>query len=69
MRRALAILVILVICVGLLGLYMGWFRFSSSTTNGKTDVTLTVDKDQIKKDKDRAVEKVQGSSTGTEPSP
>ncbi len=60
MRRALAILAILVVCFGLLGLYMGWFRFSSSTTGEQTDVTVTVDKHQIKHDTDRAVEKVQG---------
>jgi hypothetical protein len=59
-RRALAILAILVVCAGLFGLYMGWFRFSSSNTGGQTDVTVTVDKDQIRHDADRAVEKVQG---------
>lgn len=60
MRRALAILVILALCVALVGLYMGWFRVSSSSTGGTTDVTVTVDKDQIQRDKDRAVETVQG---------
>ena len=42
-----------------LGFYMGWFHFSSGNDDKNAHITVSMDKDQIKKDKDKAVDKVQ----------
>ena len=42
-----------------LGFYMGWFHFSSGSDDNNAHVTVSVDKGQIQKDKDKAVDKVQ----------
>lgn len=64
MRRVLAVLTVLLLCIAVLGFFMGWFHLSSKSADGKSNVTLTVDQDQIQKDKERAVEKVQGMGGG-----
>jgi hypothetical protein len=66
MKRVFTVLVLLVLCIAALGFYKGWFRFSSTSSGGKSDVTLTVDKDQIARDKEKAVDKVQGTG-GNQP--
>jgi hypothetical protein len=60
MKTVLIILaaLVLVAVVGL-GFYRGWFDFSSSNDESKSNVTLSVDKDKIETDKDDAVEKAQ----------
>jgi len=42
-----------------LGFYMGWFHFSSGSDGSSAHVTVSMDKGQIQKDKDKAVDKVQ----------
>jgi hypothetical protein len=42
-----------------LGFYMGWLHFSSGNDPKNAHVTVSVDKDQIQKDKDKAVDKVE----------
>lgn len=59
MARVLLVLPLIVAVVGGLGFYMGWFHFSSSSDDNHTDVTVSVDKDQIQEDTDKAVDKVQ----------
>lgn len=59
MNRFLAVLLLLVIGVVGLGFYMGWFRLSSDQTDDKTNINLTIDEDKFRKDRDRAIEKVQ----------
>ena len=41
---------------------MGWFHFSSGSDDGNAHIAVSVDKDQIPKDKDKAVDKVQDPS-------
>jgi hypothetical protein len=54
MKTALIILALIVaIAVGL-GFYRGWFNFSSHNDAGKSNVTLSVDKDKMTADKDKA---------------
>jgi hypothetical protein len=62
MKRVVVIVVLMVLCIAALGLYMGWFGVSTSSGDGKSGVTLTVDGDQIRKDKDKAAERIQGGS-------
>ena len=57
MIRMLGVLVLIVAIVAGLGFYMGWFHFSSGSDGKNAHVTVSVDKDQIQKDKDRAVDK------------
>ena len=58
MIRMLGVLVLIVAIVAGLGFYMGWFHFSSGSDGKNAHVTVSVDKDQIQRDKDRAVDEV-----------
>ncbi len=57
MARMLLVLVLMVAVVAGLGVYMGWFHFSSGSDGNSAHVTVSMDKGQIQKDK--AVDKVQ----------
>jgi len=59
MARMLLVLALIVAVVAGLGYYRGWFHFSSGSDDQKAIVTVSVDKDQIQEDKDKAVDKVQ----------
>jgi len=59
MKRLLVVLVLLVAGVAGLGLYLGWFKVGSESGDGKSRITLTVDKDKIQADEKTAVEKVE----------
>ena len=59
MIRMFLVLAVIVAGVVGLGFYMGWFHFSSGSDHNNAHVTVLVDKDQIQKDKDKAVDKVQ----------
>jgi hypothetical protein len=60
MRRLLVVLVLLVVGIVCLGFYQGWFHVSTHTTDNKVNTTITVDKDKIHADEEKAKEKVQG---------
>jgi hypothetical protein len=53
-------LVFLLVVIVIVGACLGWFHFSSSNDTGRPNVTLSVDKDKIEADKNRAVDEVQG---------
>ena len=57
--RFLGGLVVVAALIFCLGLYLGWFKMSSQAGDGKSHVTLTVDKDKISQDKQTAEDKVQ----------
>jgi predicted negative regulator of RcsB-dependent stress response len=59
MIRMLLGLALIVAVVAGVGFYMGWFHFSSGSDGNSAHVTVSVDKDQMQRDKDKAVEKVQ----------
>ena len=59
MARMLLALVLIVAGVVGLGFYLGWFHLSSGSDRKNAHVTVSVDRDQIQKDKDKAVDKVQ----------
>ena len=58
MKRLLFVLVL--VGVGLIGLsfYLRWFRIGSDNADGKSNVTLSVDKDKFQEDRKTAVAKV-----------
>ena len=58
MGRLLGFLVVLVAVVVVLGFYRGWFELSTAGTERKTNVTISVDKDKIRDDKEKAKEKI-----------
>jgi hypothetical protein len=53
-------LVFLLVVIVIVGVCLGWFHFSSSSDTGRPNVTMSVDKDKIETDKDKAVEEVRG---------
>jgi uncharacterized protein YxeA len=57
MKRILFVLVLLVAATVAVGFYMGWFTMTTGTADGKTNVNVTVDKDKIKADEQRAKDK------------
>lgn len=59
MRTFLSLLILIVIVGVAIGFYLGWFRVSAGDNEGKPAVTITVDKEKIEADKDKAVDKVQ----------
>jgi hypothetical protein len=62
MTRFLGVLVLIVAGVVCLGLYLGWFHFGSESTEGQTHITFSVDKDKIKADENKVIDKVRGSA-------
>ena len=63
MRFAMVLVLILAGVAGL-GLYRGWFHVTSDRGADKSNVTLTVDKDKVHEDKQKAIDKVQGVGHG-----
>ena len=61
MKGFLIFLFLLVVGVGCLGFYLGWFHMGSETTDGKTNVTFSVDQNKIKQDEHKVIDKVQGT--------
>jgi hypothetical protein len=58
MKRIVFLLVLVVAVVGCLGFYLGWFHLTTeTTTDGKSNITVTVDKDKIHDDKEKAKDK------------
>jgi hypothetical protein len=55
MKRLL--LVLIVVLIGF-GFYRAWFYFSGDRDGQKVDIKFTLDKDKIKEDRDKAVEKL-----------
>ena len=60
MRFLLVLVVLLLVGVAGLGFYRGWFRLSTNSTDQRPSATITVDKDKIHADEDKATEKVKG---------
>lgn len=52
MRGFFAVLVLLVVGAVGLGFYRGWFQLSTGSTAGKSNATITVDRDKIRADQD-----------------
>jgi hypothetical protein len=59
-RFLLAVVFLLLVGVAGLGFYRGWFHLSTNSTDQKPSATITVDKDKIHADEEKATEKVEG---------
>ena len=60
MRTLVVVVVLLLVGIAGVGFYRGWFRLSTDNTDHKPSATITVDKDKIQEDEQKAKEKVQG---------
>lgn len=67
--KSLGYLFVLLVFVGVVGFFRGWFTVEASTNAGRTDVTLGVDSDKIVKDatvsKKKPPEALVGSAAAT----
>ena len=57
MGRFLAVCGVILVCVICLGLYMEWFKVSTTSGDQKTNVEITVDKEKIKEAEEKAKQK------------
>jgi hypothetical protein len=64
MRRLLVVLVVLLAGIVGLGFYQGWFRVSTASTDDKVNTTITIDKDKIQADEQKAKEQVRNFGQG-----
>ena len=60
MRFLLVLVVLLLVGLAGLGFYRGWFHLSTNSTDQKPSATITVDKEKIHADEEKATEKVEG---------
>ena len=60
MKTLVFVVVLLLVGIVGLGFYRGWFQLSTDTTDQKPSATITVDKDKIHADEQKAKDKVQG---------
>jgi hypothetical protein len=58
MTRLLVLCVLLVIAIAVLGYYRDWFTFTTASDDQKVNIHVTVDKDKVKEDEERAKEKL-----------
>jgi hypothetical protein len=58
MNRLAAVLIVLVVGVIALGYYRNWFTVSSASDHNAVDVHISVDKDKMKADEEKAKEKL-----------
>ena len=67
MNRFLAVLFVLVICLGGVGLYRGWFSTETNTSDHKTNVNLSVDREKIQEDMNSLKKKTEAVTEKKEP--
>ncbi len=66
MKRLLAVLILVGFSVAVLGYNREWFHFGSSSTDGTSNVTLSVDTNKFQEDRTSAVATVQNLGRKTE---
>lgn len=59
MKRLLIVLVVLLVGMAGLGFYQGWFHLSTAGSGGTSSATLSVDKDRIQADEQKAKDEFQ----------
>ncbi len=69
MLRFLGALLLLVGVVVGLGFYLGWFHIATDESDQKTNVRITMDRDKMNEDKEKAQEKVRDLGRKGQPGP
>ena len=59
MRGFLVVLVLVVVGTVGVGFYRGWFQLSTGSAAGKSNATITVDRDKIQADQDKVKKQAQ----------
>jgi hypothetical protein len=59
MNRLLVVVLLLAVGVVALGIYQGWFTFSSNNSDDKANVNIKIDKDKMREDEKKAVNELQ----------
>jgi hypothetical protein len=59
MKNLCTLVVFLVIAISVLGYYRDWFQFSSDSTDKEATFHLTVDKERLKEDEEKAKQQLQ----------
>jgi hypothetical protein len=54
MTKLIGGLCIILICIGGLGYFLGWFTFSKDSTPNETRIGVTVHEDKVKQDEEKA---------------
>ena len=60
MRTLFGVVVLLLVVIVGVGFYRGWFQLSTDTANQRPSATITVDKDKIHADEQKAKDEMQG---------
>ena len=60
MRALVFVVVLLLVGIVGLGFYRGWFQLSTDAADQRPSATITVDKDKIHADEQKAKDEVQG---------
>ena len=60
MKNLVFVMVLILVGVAVVGFYRGWFLLSVDNANQQPSATVTVDKDKIHEDEQKAKDKVQG---------
>jgi len=60
MKTLLVVAALLLVGIGVFGFYQGWFHLSTNSTDANPSATITVDKDKIHADEEKAKDTVQG---------
>jgi hypothetical protein len=60
MKALMFVVVLLLVGIVGLGFYRGWFQLSTDTVNQRPSATITVDKDKIHADEQKAKDEMQG---------
>lgn len=59
MQRLFATIMLVLVVIGALGFYLGWFTVAGRDSGSDANVTLSVDKEKIEEDRVTAVEEIQ----------
>jgi hypothetical protein len=61
MTKLIGVLALILICVGVAGYFMGWFTFSGASTRDDATINVTVNKEKMREDKDKAKEAIRSA--------
>ncbi len=59
MRKFLGTALVLVVIIGAVGLFRGWFQITTNSESERTKIEMTIDREKLKQDTDRLKGSVQ----------
>jgi hypothetical protein len=61
MTKLIGSICVILICIGLVGYFLGWFTFSSNSHKDDANFGVTVHKDKVKEDEEKAKEAIRSA--------